>query len=361
MEQYIEPYLSWILEKLQELTAIDSPSGYTHRVSAYLMEEYWKMGYEPVSTQKGGGLVTLGGGKAKEVQDQSEPSRQEGAILTAAHVDTLGAVVAEVKVNGRLRLSPIGAVSAHILETENCRVCTRFGEVYEGTCQLVNASYHVNGEFNQIVRNYQNIEIVLDEDVASAEDVKKLGIDNGDYVCFDPVTKITKSGYIKSRFLDDKLSAAILMGYAKYLKETGKTPKRKVYQYFTVFEEIGHGASASVQADVTDVLSVDMGCVGEGLSCTEKEVSICTKDSGGPYHYGLTTELVKAAREAGVSYALDVYPFYTSDVEATLKSGYDVRHALIGPGVYASHGYERSHVDGVKNTFHLLCAYLGTK
>ena len=219
----------------------------------------------------------------------------------------------------------------------------------------------MNGEFNQIVRNYQNIEIVLDEDVASAEDVKKLGIDNGDYVCFDPVTKITKSGYIKSRFLDDKLSAAILMGYAKYLKETGKTPKRKVYQYFTVFEEIGHGASASVQADVTDVLSVDMGCVGEGLSCTEKEVSICTKDSGGPYHYGLTTELVKAAREAGVSYALDVYPFYTSDVEATLKSGYDVRHALIGPGVYASHGYERSHVDGVKNTFHLLCAYLGTK
>ena len=215
-----------------------------HRVSAYLMEEYWKMGYEPVSTQKGGVLVTLGGGKAKEVQDQSEPSRQEGAILTAAHVDTLGAVVAEVKVNGRLRLSPIGAVSAHILETENCRVCTRFGEVYEGTCQLVNASYHVNGEFNQIVRNYQNIEIVLDEDVASAEDVKKLGIDNGDYVCFDPVTKITKSGYIKSRFLDDKLSAAILMGYAKYLKETGKTPKRKVYQYFTVFEEIGHGASA---------------------------------------------------------------------------------------------------------------------
>lgn len=124
MEQYIEPYLSWILEKLQELTAIDSPSGYTHRVSAYLMEEYWKMGYEPVSTQKGGVLVTLGGGKAKEVQDQGEPSRQEGAILTAAHVDTLGAVVAEVKVNGRLRLSPIGAVSAHILETENCRVCT---------------------------------------------------------------------------------------------------------------------------------------------------------------------------------------------------------------------------------------------
>lgn len=172
---------------------------------------------------------------------------------------------------------------------------------------------------------------------------------------------MTETGYIKSRFLDDKLSAAILMGYAKYLKDTGKVPDRKVYQYFTVFEEIGHGASASVPDDVTDVISVDMGCVGEGIACTEKEVSICAKDSGGPYHYDLTTELVKTARDYGISYAVDVYPFYTSDVEATLKSGYDVRHALIGPGVYASHGYERSHVDGMMNTFRLLNAYLGTE
>ncbi len=151
------------------------------------------------------------------------------------------------------------------------------------------------------------------------------------------------------------------MGYAKFLKDTKRTPKRKVYQYFTVFEEIGHGASASVPEDVTDVISVDMGCVGEGISCTEKEVSICAKDSGGPYHYDLTTELIKTAREHEISYAVDVYPFYTSDVEATLKSGYDIRHALIGPGVYASHGYERSHINGMMNTFRLLSAYLGTE
>ena len=344
----MEQYQTWILEKLQELTAIDSPTGFTGCVTDYLVEEYQKMGYEPVRTHKGGILVDIGG-IGKE------------AVLTASHVDTLGAVTAEIKENGRLKLSPLGALCASTLETENCRVYTRFGEVYEGTCQLVNASSHVNGEFSQTVRTYQNVEIVLDENVRSGEDVRKLGIDNGDYVCFDPVTKITKSGYIKSRFLDDKLSAAVLMGYAKFLKDTKQIPKRKVYQYFTVFEEIGHGASASVPEDVTDVISVDMGCVGDGVSCTEKEVSICAKDSGGPYHYDLTTELIKTAREYGISYAVDVYPLYTSDVEATLKSGYDIRHALIGPGVYASHGYERSHIDGMMNTFHLLSAYFGTE
>lgn len=345
----MEQYQKWILKKLQELTSIDSPSGFTGRVTEFLMKEYRNLGYNPIRTKKGCVLVELGG------------IGEKGAVLTASHVDTLGAVIAEIKGDGRLKLSPIGAVSASTLETENCRIYTRFGEVYEGTCQLENASSHVNGEFSQMIRNYKNVEVVLDEDVCSKEDVKKLGIDNGDYVCFDPVTKVTETGYIKSRFLDDKLSAAILMGYAKYLKDTGKVPDRKVYQYFTVFEEIGHGASASVPEDVSDVISVDMGCVGEGIACTEKDVSICAKDSGGPYHYDLTTELVKTARDYGISYAVDVYPFYTSDVEATLKSGYDVRHALIGPGVYASHGYERSHVDGMMNTFRLLNAYLGTE
>ena len=203
------------------------------------------------------------------------------------------------------------------------------------------------------------MEVVIDEKVSSKEDVKALGIMPGDYVCFEPRTRVTESGYIKSRFLDDKLSSAILLGYAKYLKDEGVTPKRRIYLHFTIFEEVGHGGSASVPEGVTEAWSVDMGCVGKGLQCTEHEVSICAKDRGGPYNYDIVKKLVELAEANGIGYAVDIYPFYGSDVEATLKAGYDIRHALIGPGVYASHGYERSHKDGVENTLRLIQAYLG--
>ena len=181
----------------------------------------------------------------------------------------------------------------------------------------------------------------------------------GDYVCFEPRTRVTESGYIKSRFLDDKLSAAILLGYGKYLKEENIQPERFVYAHFTVYEEVGHGGSASVPSGVTEAWSVDMGCVGEGLMCTEREVSICAKDSGGPYNYEIISRLVQLAKENNIGFAVDVYPHYGSDVETTLRAGNDIRHALIGPGVYASHGYERSHRDGAENTFRLIQAYIG--
>ena len=169
---------------------------------------------------------------------------------------------------------------------------------------------------------------------------------------------MTESGYIKSRFLDDKLSSAILLGFAKYLKEENITPDRQIYLHFTIYEEVGHGGSAPVPEGVTEAWSVDMGCVGEGLTCTERQVSICAKDKGGPYNYDIVSKLVALAEENGIDYAVDIYPFYGSDVEATLKAGYDIRHALIGPGVFASHGYERSHKDGVLNTLRLIMAFM---
>lgn len=177
-------------------------------------------------------------------------------------------------------------------------------------------------------------------------------------VCLEPRTRITRTGYIKSRFLDDKLSVGILLGLAKYLADGGVTPERRVYIHVTVYEEVGHGGSASVPEGVTEVISVDMGCVGNGLQCTERRASICAKDSGGPYSYQVVGKLIEAAKAEGADYAVDVYPRYGSDVEATLSAGYDVRHGLIGPGVYASHGYERSHVDGVYNTLKVLKGYL---
>ena len=230
--------------------------------------------------------------------------------------------------------------------------------VYEGTIQLEDASIHVNGEFSNTKRSFDTVEVVLDEDVHTKEDVHKLGIENGCMVCVEPRTRVTASGYIKSRFLDDKLSAAILLGYAKYIKEENIVLKRKVYEHITVFEEVGHGACALVAEDIEELLSVDMGCIGKGLECDEHQVSICVKDSGGPYHYDVVRKLVATAKANGISYAADVYPHYGSDADAALNAGADAKHGLIGPGVYASHGYERSHVDAVENTLRLLVAYL---
>ena len=202
------------------------------------------------------------------------------------------------------------------------------------------------------------MEVVIDEEVHSAEDVAALGIEAGDIVCFDPRTTVTPSGYIKSRFLDDKLSVGVLLALAKQVRDGALALSRRVWLHVTVFEEVGHGGAASVPAGVTEAISVDMGCVGDGLGCDETKVSICAKDSGGPYHYEIVSALVAAAKAAGADYAVDVYPHYGSDVEATLSAGHDLRHGLIGPGVYASHGYERSHKKGVENTLKLLNSYL---
>ncbi len=340
----MKQYLDYIMEQLEKLMAIDSPSGFTEKVTDYLLEEYARLGYSAKRTVKGGVVAEIGG--------EGDP------ILVMAHVDTLGAVVAEIKGNGRLRLSPVGGFNANNVEAHNCRVYTYDGQIYDGTIQLEDASLHVNKEYSTTQRTFQSVEVVLDEPVTSKDDVKALGITNGCFVCADPNLVVTNSGYIKSRFLDDKLSAAILLGYAKYIRENNITPLRKVYQHLTVFEEVGHGACASIPEDVTELLSVDMGCVGNGLECTERQVSICAKDGHGPYNYQVTTGLVAAAKKADVDYAVDIYPFYGSDADAALSAGKDARHGLIGAGVYASHGYERSHKDGVVNTFRLLCSYL---
>ena len=343
----MEEITKYILEQLQNLLSIDSPTGYTKNVTDYLMAEYEKLGYTPKRTVKGGVLTDLGG---------KDP---DNAVFLEAHVDTLGAMVSQIKSNGRLAVSPLGGMNANNAEAENCRIITRFNGTYEGTCQLTDASVHVNGKYNETSRSFDVMEILLDEKVSTRDEVLALGIMEGDIVAFDPRTRITKSGYIKSRFLDDKLSAAILLGYARYLKEDQITPERKIYQHLTVYEEVGHGGSASIPQGVTEILAVDMGCVGEGLNCKEHQVSICAKDSGGPYSYDLVSQLITVAKRNGLDFAVDVYPYYGSDAEAGLKAGYDVRHGLIGSGVYASHGYERSHVEGVKNTFLLLKGYLG--
>ncbi len=339
-------YADYAWEQAQTLLAIDSPSGYTDAAARWVKNAFEELGFSAVTTRKGGVLVDLGGADSMD------------GLLLAAHADTLGAMVSQIKGNGRLKLTPLGGMNANNAEAENVRIHTRQGGVIEGTAQLADASVHVNGDYNGAKRSFDTIEVVLDEDVSSAEDVKELGVQVGDIVCFEPRTRRTASGYLKSRFLDDKLSVGILLGFAKYLCDHQLTLRRRTWIHVTVYEEVGHGGSGSVPEGVTEAISVDMGCVGNGLDCTERKVSICAKDSGGPYSYDVVGALIEAAKASGADYAVDVYPFYGSDVEATLRAGADIRHGLIGPGVYASHGYERSHMDGVHNTLKLLWGYL---
>lgn len=333
--------ITFITDQLKQLTSVPSPSGFTKEVSRYLISTLEELGYAPERSRKGNVLVTIGG---------------EGSpLILAAHVDTLGAMVRSIKSNGRLRPTTLGGHQWSTADGENCTIHTRDGKVYTGVVLNKEPSAHVADQ--KVEATEENMEILLDENVSTDNDVKELGIQVGDFIAMDPRTTVTPSGYIKSRFLDDKLSAAILLGIAKEVADGTLTLNRKVSLLFTVYEEVGHGGSF-VPADTEEMISVDMGCVGADLGCTERMVSICAKDSGGPYNYDLITALVNTAKAHNLDFAIDVYPHYGSDVEATLRAGYDIRHGLIGPGVYASHNYERSHMDGVRNTYELVKAYV---
>ncbi len=334
-------HMNFIKEQLYTLTSIPSPSSFTTKVTDYLLSELSSLGYSPERSNKGNVFVTLGGSGSP--------------LVLAAHVDTLGAMVRSIKENGRLRPTTIGGHQWSTADGENCTIHTRDGRVYTGVVLNKEPSSHVADQKTELIE--ENMEILLDENVTSDQDTLALGIQTGDIIAMDPRTVVTESGYIKSRFLDDKLSAAILLGLARAVREDAWKLSRKVSLLFTVYEEVGHGGSV-VPDDTEEMISVDMGCVGSDLGCTERMVSICAKDSGGPYNYDLITALSNLAKEKKLDYAIDIYPHYGSDVETTLRAGYDIRHGLIGPGVYASHNYERSHMDGVHNTFELLKAYI---
>ena len=336
--------MEYLKQQIYNLMAIDSPTGFTSKAADYCISELTKLGYSPIKTLKGGVICCLGG--------------EENAMIFSAHIDTLGGMVCDVKGNGRLALTRLGGLQPNNIETENCRIYNRFGKVFTGCFQMNDPSVHVNGDYADQKRNFDTMEVVLDEKTSSKEETKKLGINIGDFVCFDPRTTITESGYVKSRFLDDKLSVAILLAFAKKLKDEKLSLKRKVYIYVTNYEEVGHGCSSALPEDAVEIVCVDMGCVGSKVSCTEHQVSICAKDSSGPSDYDVTTALVKAASENNIDYALDVYPYYGSDADAALHAGANLKHSLIGSGVYASHGYERTHMDGIINTLKLICAYV---
>lgn len=329
----------------QQLLGIDSPTGFTQHAIAWIEEQVQALGYTCYRNAKGNLIVEIEG-----------PADQP-VVAVSAHTDTLGLMVRAIKKDGKLAFTRLGGPCLPTLDGEYCRIITRQGKVYTGTILSTAPAVHVYKEASSKERSEETMEVRIDELVRNEEDVRRLEIQVGDIIAIDPKTTITPSGFIKSRFLDDKISAAIFLTLLKALKDENVTLPQKTYFLFSTYEEVGHGASW-IPGDVTELLAVDMGCIGTDLSCTETDVSICAKDSGGPYDYQMTSRLIELAQAHQLPYAVDIYPFYGSDCGAALKGGNDIRGALIGPGVHASHGMERTHMQGVSAAYMLCAAYL---
>lgn len=337
----------YMIDSFCSLANIPSPTGNTTRVISWIRDEFERMGVSYQRTNKGALLATLTG-----------KNDQQHRLLTA-HVDTLGAMVKEIKANGRLKLAMIGGFNWNAVEGEYCQVETAAGRFYSGTILTTKASVHVYGrDSGKVERTEEVMEVRLDEKVGSKADVLSLGIGVGDFVSFDPRVTVTTSGFVKSRHIDDKASVAILLGVINQLLQSGETLPYTTHFLISNNEEIGYGGNSNIPLETVEYVAVDMGAIGEGQTTDEYSVSICAKDSSGPYHYGLRKKFVELAEEAGIAYQVDIYPHYGSDASAAIRAGHDIIHGLIGPGVDASHSHERTHVEAFENTARLVLAYL---
>jgi putative aminopeptidase FrvX len=339
-EQYLKTSLVTLLN-------IPGPTGFADAAIAWTEAAVDALNLPHERTRKGALTATLAG------RSEDAPRALNG------HVDTLGAMVKEIKSNGRLKLTKIGGFAWNTVEGEGCRVFTRSGRVISGSLLLNQASGHVYGQaVNKTLRDDATMEVRLDERTSSAEETRALGIGVGDFVAFDPRVVVTESGFIRSRHLDDKACVAAMLAAVKALQDAGLTPAQRTTLHFSNYEEVGHGAASGFPPDLAELVAVDMAAVGAGQTSDEFHVTICVKDSGGPYHHGLSNRLRDLADQHEIPYKVDIYPYYGSDGEAFWRAGGDVRVALIGPGVDASHNYERTHMDALIGTTQLILAYL---
>lgn len=334
---------------LKQLVEIPSPSGYTKEIMDFMENILKQLQVNYIRTNKGALIATIKG---------TDDTKHR---LLTAHTDTLGAMVKEVKGSGRLKLTMVGGFNWNAVEGEYCTIHTADGKKIRGTILMHQTTVHVYKNASGLPRDEQNIEVRIDEKVLTAEDTRKLGVEVGDFVSFDPRFEETENGFIKSRHLDDKASTALLLQLVKTIQDTDMTLPHTTHFYISNNEEIGYGGNSNVPAETVEYLAVDMGAIGDGQSSDEYTVSICAKDSSGPYHYELTRQLVELAKNENIEYKLDIYPYYGSDASAAIRAGYDVKHALLGPGIEASHAYERTHIDSLENTAKLLYSYVNTK
>lgn len=343
------PNISETKNLIKQLVSIPSPSGNTGNVISFIEDVLNDLQIEHKRNRKGGLIATIPG-----------ENENEHRMLTA-HVDTLGAMVKEIKRDGRLRLDLIGGFTYHSIDGEYCEIETSAGTIFTGTILHHETSVHVYKNARDAKHNQENMEVRIDAKVENAEDVRALGIEVGDFVSFDPRVEITENGFIKSRHLDDKASVAMLIQLMKRIKDEKLSLPYTTHFLISNNEEIGYGGNSNIPPETVEYLAVDMGAMGDGQSTDEYTVSICVKDASGPYHYGLRKNLTALAEENHIGYKLDIYPYYGSDASAAIRSGHDIIHGLIGPGIDASHAYERTHEDSLKNTEQLLYHYIQTK
>lgn len=335
---------AYVIETLKNLVNIPSPSGFTKEVMSYVEKEAKILGYECYYINRGGLVIQVDGSK-------------EETIGLSAHVDTLGAMVRSIGADGTLNFTSVGGFTMQSIEGHYCKIHTRDGRVYEGTILCKSPSVHCQDDARTRERCEENMMIRIDEVVKSKEDVLALGINSGDYVSFDANFKYTKSGFVKSRHLDDKASVAVLLGLLKELRDENITPAYQLNILISNYEEVGFGASY-LPKEIKEFVAVDMGVIGGDLNGNEYSVSICAKDSSGPYDYELTNQLIQLAKENNIDYVVDIFPHYGSDVSAALRGGNNIRGALIGQGIHASHGLERTHETALMGTVNLLKAYV---
>ena len=340
--------LKYTLKKTVELLAIPSPVGYTHMAIEWVRKELESLGVKKYNITKKGALIAYVKGKDSNYKK-----------MISAHVDTLGAVVKKVKKNGRLEITNVGGFAWGSVEGEHVTIHTLSEKTYTGTILPIKASVHVYGDVaREMPRTEETMEIRIDEDVKTDQNVFKLGILQGDFVSLDPRTRVLENGYIKSRYLDDKLCVAQILAYLKYLKDNKLKPRTDLYIYFSNFEEIGHGVSVFPE-DLDEFIAVDIGLVaGEDAHGDEKKVNIIAKDSRSPYDYTLRKKLQEAADKNKIQYTVGVHNRYGSDATTAILQGFDFKYACIGPNVDATHHYERCHNDGIIETIKLLIAYL---
>ena len=335
----------YCIESFRRLLEVDSTTGQYEEIENLLIKMLDELGYPYVRTRKGGVIADLGG--------------EGDALVVTAHLDDIGLMVRHINADGTLNVCPVGGLYPFYCMMDNVRVYTRDGGVFTGTvCRTPNSVHVTEDELRLALPDFRtNVCVVLDNDVKTAEDTRALGIETGDMIALDP--RFTMSnGYIKSHFIDDKACAAVLIAAMKAIKEQGLVLSRKVYAYFAFYEEIGHG-TVSLPDGVTDILAIDIAPTGPDQNSDEHKVSIFAKDSRYPYHWGMTNDLRRAAIENNVDYVMDIFtPHYGTDCDPALAAGYDIRHAAIGPGTANSHGYERTHIDGLKATYELLMAYI---
>lgn len=338
--------MKYVKDLMLEILNIPSIGGDTFEGIERLRKEFKSMDIEVSDTNKGAIYGTIKG------------ENNENQKLISAHIDTLGAMVTEIKINGRLKLSNIGGIAWNSVEGENITIKTMKGKKYTGTILPTKASIHVHSDaVREMLRTEETMEARIDEATYTKEDTLKLGIGVGDFISFDARPIVTESGYIKSRHLDDKACVAVLFGVCKYLKDNNIKPKFTTHFFISNYEEMGHGVSGIPQKTV-ELLALDIGTVGEGHTSDEHSVCICAKDSRTPYDFGFRKKLVKLAEAANINYKVDVHYRYGSDASMAVMQGVDVNFACIGPGVDATHHYERTHMDALENNIKLIVEYL---